>query len=927
MIKHAMPWHRCILFAVVSMFFSAALLAAPNVQEYVDKAEKYLAEGEVRSAVIELKNALQREPMHLDARIMLGNIYLKTGDAASAEKEFRRVAKLHVTQERWLKEMGHALLLQRKYEEVLETVEPDAGEAGSFKAELLIIRGLAYQGLEKLEQAEKAYKESRELDPENSSSLIAMAQLALKRGQREEAMALVSQVLEKEPENIRALMIRGDLARQARRLDQAEDDFTKIIAINPKHLQARLVRATIRLAKGEFDRVPEDLDIVEKQLPNSPAAQYLRALLAFQSKKYDRTAELLQLALRNNPGHIQSQWLYGMTSYAKGDLETAVKYLAGVVAAMPENIQAVKLLAAARMKLKQPKAAIEVLEQALVKHPKDPQLMALLGSAYLHSGEQERGADMLGKAIAIEPDLAILRTELAMSLLAQGETEEAITELKSAVDLGQGVVQADILLVLSHLQKKEYEKALAASKALEKKMPESPIPFNLTGLAYLYKGDTKLASKQFNRALAIDPDFFTAEMNLVRIDFANKDSEAMERRYKSILSRSEKHLGALLGMADLAAKKGESEEVEKWLKKAYQLNPEASQPGIALARYYLNLKKPLKALPLANALSQKFPKDPNVLKSVADVQLAAGEVNSAIRNYEILTEQQATAPGAWLLLARAQLRGDEQRNARVSLQQALKLKEDFTQARIILAGLELRSRNYDEASRQADWIIKNHPERSAGYEISAAVFQNRKQPEKALELYEKGYKVQPSARLATTLARQYSAAGKPEKAVATLNDWLKAEPENIAVLSMLGMQYQSMKQDAEAISAYQKVHELAPENLLVLNNLAWLYQTKGDKRALILSKKAYELAPETPEIVDTYGWILVKFGEQERGLQMLQQAFVSAPTNPEIGYHVAYALHKAGRVEEAQKMLKRNLRDYPKSAVIQEVKQLLNQLQ
>jgi len=925
MIKHVMLWHKFILLTIV-LTLPVNLLAAPNIQEYVDKAEKYLAEGEVRSAVIELKNALQREPMHVDARIMLGNIYLQTGDAASAEKEFRRVAKLHVAQNRWLKGMGHALLLQRKYKEVLETVKPGADDVGNFKAELLIIRGLAYQGLDKLEQAEKAYKASRRLDPENSSSLIAMAQLAAKRDQREEAAALVNQVLEKEPENIRALMIRGGLARQARKFDQAEKDFTKIITINPKHLQARLVRATIRLAKGEFNRVPEDLDIVEKQFPNSPATQYLRALLAFESKDYDKAAELLQLALRNNPKHIQSQWLYGMISYAKGDLETAEKYLSGVAAAMPENIQAAKLLAATRMKLKQPKAAIEVLEPALAKHADDPQLMALLGSAYLHSGEQEKGAEMLSKAIAIEPDLAILRTELAMSLLARGETEEAITELKSAVDLGQGVVQADILLVLSHLQKKEYEKALEASKALEKRMPKSPIPFNLTGLAYLYKGDTELASKRFNKALAIDPDFFTAEMNLVRIDFANKDSEAMERRYQRILSKSEKHLGALLGMADLAAKKGKHEDVEKWLKKAYQLNPELPQPGIALTRYYLNLKKPLKALPLANTLTQKFPKNPNVLKIVANAQLAAGEINSAIRNYEILTEQQATAPGLWLLLARAQLMGDEKKNARASLKQALKLKEDFTQARIILAGLELKSRKYDKASRLADVIIKNHPELSAGYEISAAVFQNRKQPEKATEMYAKGYKAQPSARLATILARQYSAIGKPDKSVATLNDWLKAEPDNVAVLSMLGMQYQSMKQDLKAINTYQKVHKLAPGNLLILNNLAWLYQTKGDKKAIVLSKKAYELAPETPEIVDTYGWILLQFGEQEKGLQMLQQAFVSAPTNPEIAYHVAYALHKVGRGEEAIKMLKRNIRDYPKSAVAKEVRKLLDQL-
>jgi len=925
MIKRAMLWQYSI-FLIIALGVSVNLLAAPNIQEHVDKAEKYLAEGEMRSAVIELKNVLQREPTHVDARIMLGNIYLQAGDLPSAEKEFRRVAKLHVARDKWLKEMGHILLLQRKYKEVLEVISLEKDDSDNFKAELLVIKGLAHQGLDELEQAEKLYKESRALNPEHNASLIALAQLAVKRAEREEAIAIINQVLEKEPENIRALMIRGELARQARKFDQAENDFSKIISIKSNHMQARLMRATIRVAKREFDSATEDLEAIEEKYPNNPASRYLRALLAFENKDYDKATELLQLLLSNNPDHVQSQWLYGMTSYAKNDLETAGKYLSGVVAAMPENLQAIKLLAATRMKLKQPKAAIEVLQQALEKNTDDPQLMALLGSAYLHSGEQEKGTEMLGKAIAIEPDLAILRTELAMSLLAQGETEEAITELKSAVDLGQDVVQADILLVLSHLQKKEYEKALEASKALEKRMPKSPVPYNLTGLAYLYKNDVELASKRFNKALEIDPYFFTAEMNLVRIDYANKDHKAMEQRYKSILAKSEKHLGALLGMADLAAKKDKLEDAEKWLEKAHKLNPEVPQSGIALISYYLRAKQAPKALQLANTLTQKFSKNPNVLKAAGDAQLAAGEVSSAIRSYEILAEKQSTAPGVWLLLARAQLAGDEIKNARASLIRALKVKEDFTQARLMLASLELKDRNYDVAAKLAGTVINKHPELSAGYEISAVVFQNKKQLAKAVEMYEKGYKAQPSARLATVLARQYSAIGKPDKAIAILNDWLKSEPENVAVLSMLGMQYQSMKQDAQAIDAYQKVHQLAPENLLILNNLAWLYQTKGDEQAIALSKKAYELAPETPEIVDTYGWILLQFGQQEKGLQMLQQAFVSAPTNPEIAYHVAYGLHKVGRVEEAKKMLKRNLRDYPKSPVVNDVKKLLDQL-
>ena len=53
--------------------------AAASAEAYLAKAREFLNNGEVKAAAIELKNTLQADPTLVEARIMLGEIYLQLG--------------------------------------------------------------------------------------------------------------------------------------------------------------------------------------------------------------------------------------------------------------------------------------------------------------------------------------------------------------------------------------------------------------------------------------------------------------------------------------------------------------------------------------------------------------------------------------------------------------------------------------------------------------------------------------------------------------------------------------------------------------------------------------------------------------------------------------------------------------------------------
>ena len=78
----------CVLLFMSFTLFSCD--AQVDDQQVVSVAREHYDQNQLRAAVIELKNALQVNPANAEARYLLGEIHFEVGDAASAEKEYKR---------------------------------------------------------------------------------------------------------------------------------------------------------------------------------------------------------------------------------------------------------------------------------------------------------------------------------------------------------------------------------------------------------------------------------------------------------------------------------------------------------------------------------------------------------------------------------------------------------------------------------------------------------------------------------------------------------------------------------------------------------------------------------------------------------------------------------------------------------------------
>src|SRR5580693_376877 len=91
-----------------------------SAESLMAEAKQYQQKGDDKSAIIQLKNAVQMSPNNAEARFLLASIYLDYGDPISAEKEIRKAMSLGITADRAIEVLGNSLLQQGQPQKLLD---------------------------------------------------------------------------------------------------------------------------------------------------------------------------------------------------------------------------------------------------------------------------------------------------------------------------------------------------------------------------------------------------------------------------------------------------------------------------------------------------------------------------------------------------------------------------------------------------------------------------------------------------------------------------------------------------------------------------------------------------------------------------------------------------------------------------------------
>ncbi len=259
-------------------------------------AELYAKTGRIRDAVLEAQDILKRDGNNLEARRLLGRIYLRSLGDMQAGTQSQEVLKLAIDQYEQIvkldpKSVEDHLLLGRLYRlnnELLKSenefkaavaIQPDSEEAVTTlaylyneegdsaralqvlnaipdkarTAKLYSALGYTYEQQKDYKQAVDAYRKSTELDHDNLDAVRGLAQNLMNDGETDAALEQYKVIVEADPSDAQTYMRIAEIDRRNGKFDQAMDSLKKATAIVPDSLEVQYNIAVIDEAQGKYD--------------------------------------------------------------------------------------------------------------------------------------------------------------------------------------------------------------------------------------------------------------------------------------------------------------------------------------------------------------------------------------------------------------------------------------------------------------------------------------------------------------------------------------------------------------------------------------------------------------------------------------------------------------------------------------------------
>jgi cellulose synthase operon protein C len=885
---------------IITAWIGAWPLAARA--DYLSDARTAMSKGDLRSAQIDLRNAVRADPQNADAHYWLAWVTLELGDPVAAEREALAAQQRSYDPSQTVPLLSQALLAQNKFEQLLNTLKPD-GKDPALDAVILVSRGYALAGLNRPDEAQQAFGEAEQVAPNAVEPLLAEARLAVARGDLAAAQTKIDRAIVAQPKSAEALLASAQLLRLQNNAAAGIAVLDGLIADQPSIAQARLDRASLELITGRNDAAKSDIDVVLKGTPGNIQAIYLHAVMETQAKDY-KTADTDLERISAYLDRIQrAYYLQAIVKAQLGQIEQAEEAARKYLGRVPNDLAAYKLLARIQFARRRLEQVIETLDKAAESGSGDAETYDLLGQAYAAMGRGTEAIQSFQKAEVLAPADIGLQTRLASARIGIGDPDAAVGDLEHTLTLAPKLPAVGEALFFAALATGDTAKAADALAKIRAAEGSNDIVGNLEGLYRLSQIDLEGARATFIDVVRKYPDFTPAKINLARLMLMLGDKEPAESMLSEILAKQPAAQPALTMLAAIYLQSNRMQDAVVLLEKAHRSEPTALRVTMGLGDLYIRSGEPQKAIELASDANGSAPTAIEMMGLRAAAYLALGKKPEARDQFTELLKQNPNMLGARRQLIALLIEAGDFEAARHIVTEGIAANPRGYQLYQDLVLIDLKSSGIDAALATADRLQSQDQNFPAIRALKGDIYMAANRPLDAVAAFTEANNASPSSLLVTRSAGAMLGAGRTADATKLLADWIDLHPDDATVTEQLAdVSIADSKLD-DAVKYLTLLLKQKPHSAMALNNLAWVYQQQGDDaRAAPLARQAYVLSPGG-QTADTLGWILTTSGNAGDGVALLRQANAEIASDPRILFHYAVALKDTGKREAARKAL------------------------
>jgi putative PEP-CTERM system TPR-repeat lipoprotein len=893
------PW-RHLLASVAAGVFLLAACARESPDSLIESARQHVARNDLRTAQIELRNAIQKAPESGPAYRLLGTVLVRLGDPASAESALRKALDLGQRPDDVLPLLAQVLVRRGAGERLIKEFGERSLAEPAANAAFLSQVGQAWLAKADTARATQAFEAALAAVPGHAAARLGQAQIAARGGRIDDALAVVAELLAADARLADGHALKGHLLIAKGARPAAAEAFETALGLEPEHVTVRAALASLRISAREIDKARQLLDAAPGPSAGDPRLAYLRIAATMHAGELAKARELAAKLLERVPDHAPTLTLLGEIEARAGFLPLAEAAFQRALQSDPSATAARRQLVVTHIRQGRPAKAVDAL-QPLLKDAEanDPSVLLLAGEVYLASGDVERAAAFFEEAKAGGAESAA-RLKLGQIAIARGELDKGLGELQSAAEQAPGA-EADLRLVALHLQRREFDRALAAAEAFAARQAQNPLGPTLIGTVQVARKKPGEARARFEAALKMQADFLPAVQALSTLDRTEGRGADSVRRLETLSAAKPADEQLLIALAEVQERADQPAKAADTLRRAVKANHRSVTAHAALVRHLLRRGDPQAAMAAAREAAAADPAQPRLLELLGSTQEATGDRDGALASFQELVRREPHSLGARIELATLQARRRELAEATRTLRQAQQAAPFHDGVHRELVAVGIAAGRYDDALAAARALQARKPRAALGFVLEGDTYAAQRQWGEAERAYRAALKLEPaSTAAAIRLGRSQWAAGRRQEANQFAAQWIARHPADVAMRIHQADLALDARDWRAAVEAYDGLLPYAPDNALALNNLASALGELNDPRALEVAERALKAAPDSASVLDTVGMLHLQRGDAQKGLAYLERVRKLAPHRKDLRLHYAIGLQQAGRKAESK---------------------------
>lgn len=516
--------------------------------------------------------------------------------------------------------------------------------------------------------------------------------------------------------------------------------------------------------------------------------------------------------------------------------------------------------------------------------------------------DYQSAEELCEKVISLLPETKRVYQEFIDILIKENKKEKTKEYLKVYLEKFENP-EDYIFVAKSYQRLNEYEKAEIVLKEAQKKYPDNSQIISFLTDIYLKEGKISEAE------------------SLLKVLVNNPKFEKKERAYY------------LLARIELS--KGNLDNAQRYLEKAFELNKEDPEIFVLLGEIYRQKRLFKKAEEIYLEVLKENPNSLEALNRLFQIYIDTDQYEKAKKIIDKLATINPSGKDVLLKQFYLYLKIDKVKELIPKLEKLTEKNPDDPQILMTL-GMAYESLNqFEKAEKIYKKVLDLQPNNQEAFERLISVLVNLKNYDEAIDLLNDAYSKNPkNYQVLLLMAEIEDERGNTEEAVKLVKEAISINPKDEKLYFYLAVYLDKIDRWDEAEKALKKSIELRPGFHDALNYLGYSYIVRNvdiDK-GLQLVEQALKYAPDNPAYLDSLAWGYYKKGKYKEALEIMLKVVEKVNNDPVVFYHYGAILEALGERKKAKEMYEKalnlleNMKEEPEKGIKQKIKERLKNL-